>query len=140
MDNHTIDVIVAVCMMLMAVALLLFVSTLMSVLYKSIDTLGAIQRLCNTIDQEIGPTAVQLREVMNGINQLRGATTQKITAVGHKVEEVSDSFGSAVNNVQKQTSVLGTGILAGFRAYLHGKPEEGSDKRITMDKGAHHNE
>jgi uncharacterized protein YoxC len=138
-DNNIIDAVVAVSMAFMAVSLMLLVASLMNVMQKGIDTLGAVQRLCNTLDQEVGPTAVQLREVMNGINQLRGATTQRITAVSHKVEDVAGSLTTAVDRAQKQTSVVGTGFVAAIRSYLQGKPDDGSkEKRLTMDKGEHH--
>ncbi len=134
-DTNVIDAIIAVSMAFMAVSLMLLVATLMSVLMKSVDTLGAIQRLCNTVDQEIGPTAVELREIMSGLSQLKGATTQRITAVGHKVEDVAGNINTAVDKAQKHSTVMGTGLLAGFRAYLSGQPHnEGREKQITMDK------
>ena len=63
--------------------------------------------------EEIGPTAVQLREVMSTVNQLRGATEQRISAVSHKVEDVAGTLGTAVNSAHKHSSVWGTGLLAG---------------------------
>lgn len=140
-DTNIVDAVIAVSMAFMAVSLMLLVASLMNVLQKGIDTLGAVQRLCNTVDQEVGPTAVQLREVMSGINQLRGATTQRITAVSTKVEDVAGNIGTAVDKAQRQSSVVGTGLLAGFRAYLEGKSgadEHAKERRITMDKGEHH--
>jgi uncharacterized protein YoxC len=139
-DNNIIDAVVAVSMAFMAVSLMLLVASLMNVLQKGMDTLGSVQRLCNTLDQEVGPTAVQLREVMNGVNQLRGATTQRISAVSHKVEDVAGSLTTAVDQAQKQTSVMSTGLLAGIQAYLRGKSgdESSNEKRLTMDKGEQH--
>ncbi len=139
LDNNTIDAIIALSMAFMAVSLLFLVSTVLFVMMKGLDTLSAVTRLCDTVNQEVGPTAVQLREVMDGVNQIRGATTQRITAVGSKVEDVAGGITTAVDKVQKESNVLGAGLLAGLRTYLGYKPHmEGSDKQITMDKGEHH--
>jgi len=136
LDSATIDGVIAVSMAFMAIALLLFVSALMGVLYKGRDTLGAIERLADTLQQEVGPTAVQLRDVMDGINQLKGVTTQRITAVTHKVETAADSVSAAVDTTKKHSSVWSAGLLAGFRSYLYGNKEHtAADKQITMDKG-----
>lgn len=139
LDPTIIDAVIAVAMAFMALSVTLLVGALISVIWKGRDTLGAIEKLCNTVDQEVGPTAVQLREVMDGLNQLRGVTTQRITAVAHKAEEVSDTLGTAVGTASKHSNVWGAGLLAGFRAYLNGKPNESAstDKQI-IDRGERH--
>jgi uncharacterized protein YoxC len=125
-------------MMVMSVSMLLLVGALTGVLWKGRDTLGAVERLCHTLDQEVGPTAVQLREVMESVNQLKGVTTQRITAVSHKVEDVAGSVGTAVDKAQKQSTVFGHGFLAGVRAYFAPKSPEDSDRQLTMDRGERH--
>jgi uncharacterized protein YoxC len=137
-DPVIIDVVVAVSMAFMAVALVLFVATMMSVLWKGRDTLGAIERLADTVQQEVGPTAVQLRDVMDGINQIKGVTTQRITAVTHKVETAADSVATVVEGTKKQSSVWSAGLLAGFTEYLYGKNAASAEKQLTMDKGERH--
>jgi uncharacterized protein YoxC len=134
-DPVVIDTVLAVSFVLMAVSLTLLVSALMGVLYKGRDTLGAIERLADTLQQEVGPTAVQLRDVMDGINQIKGVTTQRITAVTHKVETAADSVATVVDNTKKQSSVWSAGVFAGFREYLYGKQETPVDKQLSMDKG-----
>lgn len=136
MTPALLDATIAISMMFMALSTTLLVCALLGVLWKGRDTLGAIERLCHTVDQEVGPTAVQLREVMDSVNQLKGVTTQRITAVSHKVEEVTGTVGTAVDSAQKQTSVFGTGLLAGLHAYFSPKgPHDAGDKQITMDRG-----
>src|ERR1700739_2892106 len=98
---------------ILAVCFALLVGQLIGLLAKGRDTLGAIEKLADTLQQEVGPTAVQLREVMDGINQLKGVTTQRITAVTHKVETAADSVAVAVDKTKKQSAVVGTGLLAG---------------------------
>jgi uncharacterized protein YoxC len=127
-------------MAFMALSLTLLVSALTSVLWKGRDTLGSIERLADTLQQEVGPTAVQLREVMDGLNQIKGVTTQRITAVTHKVETAADSVATAVDKTKKHSTVWGTGLIAGFKEYLYGKNEDhiSVDKQITMDRGERH--
>lgn len=134
MSPEVLDATIALAMMFMAVSTTLLVAALVGVLWKGRDTLGAIERLCHTLDSEVGPTAIQLREVMDGVNQLKGVTTQRITAVSHKVEDVAETVGTTVTTAQKQTKVLGSGILAGIRAYLAKGPVD-ADRQITMEKG-----
>ena len=129
--------VIACAMAFMSVALVFLTAALMGVLWKGRDTLGAIEKLADTLQQEVGPTAVQLREVMDGINQLKGVTTQRITAVTHKVETAADSVAVAVDQTKKNSAVFGTGLLAGFKEYLYGKANE-KEKQITMDKGEGH--
>src|SRR5581483_6521753 len=107
-------------MAFMAMSLTLLVSALIFVLMKGRDTLGAIERLADTVTQEVGPTAVQLREVMDGINQIKGVTTQRITEVTHKVEVATEGVAGVVDKTKKQSSVWSAGLIAGFREYLYG--------------------
>jgi uncharacterized protein YoxC len=136
-NPETINVVIAFSMAFMAVALMLLTASLMGVLWKGRDTLGSIEKLADTLQQEVGPTAGQLREVMDGINQLKGVTTQRITAVTHKVETAADSVAVVVDKTKKQSAVVGTGLLAGFKEYLYGKNHD-KEKQIAMDKGESH--
>ena len=122
----------------MAVSLCIFTYAMSGVMWKGRDTLGAIEKLADTLQQEVGPTAVQLRDVMDGINQIKGVTTQRITAVTHKVETAADSVANVVDSTKKQSSVWSAGLFAGFREYLYGKHANGADKQLTMDKGERH--
>jgi uncharacterized protein YoxC len=135
---EVLDAAIAISMAFMALSTTLLVAALCGVLWKGRDTLGAIERLCQTVDQEVGPTAVQLREVMESVNQLKGVTTQRITAVSHKVEDVAGSVGTAVTGAQKQAAVVSTGLLAGLRAYFGPRNPEAVDKHITMERGERH--
>jgi hypothetical protein len=72
---------------------------------------------------------------MESVNQLKGVTTQRITAVSHKVEEAAGSVGTAVDKAGRSTTVLGTGLFAGVRAYFAPKGLQDHDKQISMDRG-----
>lgn len=134
MSPEVLDATIALSMAFMALSTTLLVAALCGVLWKGRDTLGAIERLAHTVDQEVGPTAVQLREVMESVNQLKGVTTQRITAVSHKVEEAAGSVGHSLDNAQKQSTVLRHGFLAGVRAYFAPKDQD-EHKSITMERG-----
>jgi uncharacterized protein YoxC len=134
-----INTAIAVSMGILAICFALLVGQLIGLLAKGRDTLGAVERLADTLQQEVGPTAVQLREVMDGINQIKGVTTQRITAVTHKVETAADSVATAVDQTKKHSSIWGTGLIAGFQEYLYGKHEKlRPDKQIPMDRGDRH--
>lgn len=135
MTPEVLDAAIAFSLGFMALSTTLLTAALMGVIWKGRDTLGAIEKLCHTVDQEVGPTAVQLREVMESVNQLKGVTTQRITAVSHKVEDVAGSVGTTFDKAQKQTTVLGHGLFAGVRAYFAPKSLNENDKQITMDRG-----
>ena len=138
-SDAEINLALVVSMGILAVSFTLLVGQLIGVLAKSRDTLASIERLTDTLQQEVGPTAVQLREVMDGINQIKGVTTQRITAVTSKVENVAGNVSTVVDQTKKQSSVFGAGLLAGFREYLYGKKDETPvDKQIPMDKGERH--
>lgn len=134
MSPELLDTVIAGSMAFMAMSTTLLVAALLGVIWKGRDTLGAIERLVTTVDQEVKPTAVQLREVMESVNQLKGVTTQRITAVSHKVEEAAGSVGTTIDKAQRQTTVLGHGFLAGVRAYFAPKNHDDT-KSITMERG-----
>ena len=138
MSPAVLDATIALSMVFLAASTTFLVAALLGVIWKGRDTLGAIERLAITIDQEVGPTAVQVREVLDGVNQLKGVTTQRITAVTHKVEEVTGTVGTAVDQAHKQTSVLKSGLLAGITAYFSPKAPQDTDKQIRMDRGDRH--
>jgi uncharacterized protein YoxC len=131
---EVLDACIAFSMAFMALSSVLLTAALMGVLWKGRDTLGAVEKLCNTLDSEVAPTAVQLREVMDSVNQLKGVTTQRITAVSHKVEDVAGSVGTAVDKAQRSTTIMGTGLFAGVRAYFAPKGPQDHDKQISMER------
>ena len=140
MDPHTVNVMVAVALMLLTVTALLLIAFLLPLLLQAGRTLIAYEKLADTLQNEVPPTLSEFRHVAERVNQLGSVTTQRVTEVSHKVEEVSGSLGQAAGQARRQSRVWGTGLLAGIKAYLGGKDHNASDpevKQLTVERGEH---
>ena len=137
-----VDIAVVVCLMFMTVSIVFFVPSAVTILEQARRTLTAYERLANTLDAEVPATLNEFKQLADRVNQLGSVTTQRVTDVGHKVEEVSGSIGQAAEVAKKESSVWGSALWAGVRAYLSAKDssERGpqtlpESKQITKDRG-----
>ena len=129
MDAATVvNVAVVAALGFLAVSLTLLVASVMPLLRQGEATLSSLQRLSDTLDKEVPPTLNELRGVMDGVNQIRSLTTQRVTDVGHKAEELTGNVTTMVGSAKKQTHVAGVGLLAGLKAYFSGNNEHSEDK------------
>lgn len=123
---------------LLAVTSLLLVAAFWFVVPQVSHTLRAYEKLADTLDTELKPTLVEVHEVLQGVNQLRQLTVQRVSEVGqtvtevsHRVEGMAGSAAQVAGSAQKQSSVFSAGILAGLRSYLTGhkgaEPGEGQE-------------
>ena len=136
--SQTLNAFIVVALVLLAVSALLVTSTVSSLRSQVDRTLYAWEKLAETLQTEIKPTLTEAQQVLASLNQLRSATAERVTEVGHKVEDVAGSFGHAAENAKKQSGIWGAGLLAGVKAYLSGRKETeslGEDKQITCDTG-----
>lgn len=122
--SSVLDVFVAV-----SVAVLAFIGCMLFFCISQLTaqanrTLTAYERLADTLDREVVPTVMEVREVMDGIKRLPNATAQRLTEVSHQVESVADSVGVAAVSAKKHSSVFGAGLFAGLRAYLSGHDDD----------------
>lgn len=122
--SSVLDVFVAV-----SVAVLAFIGCMLFFCISQLTaqanrTLTAYERLADTLDREVVPTVVEVREVMDGIKRLPNATAQRLTEVSHQVETVAGSMGVAADKAKKHSSVFGAGLFAGLRAYLSGQDDD----------------
>ena len=101
----------------------------MSLMLQGQNTLKSIERLSDTLKEEVGPTAVELREVVHGVNQIRSITAQRVTDVGHKVEEVAGSVTHVTTTAKRESAAFGVGLLAGIKSYLKGKNTEDAENK-----------
>jgi uncharacterized protein YoxC len=124
--NTAVNFAVIVALMVLAFALALLVYALQPLLNQARSTALAFQKLSETMEREVGPTMSELRGVMDGVNQIKSLTAQRVSDVGHKAEELTGSVTSLVGNAQKESSVASAGLLAGLKAYLfHHHQEDG---------------
>jgi len=137
----TLNVFVIAALMLLAVSAILLIGSAVPLLEQARRTVNAYERLADTLENELKPTLADVREVLEGVNQIRSVTAQRVTEVGHKVEEVSGSFGEVAGQAKRQSSVWGAGLIAGIKAYLSARDEQGprsEPRQITQDIGEQH--
>ncbi len=136
MDPTTVvNVAVVVALIFLAVAAVLLVSSVMPLLRQGVDTLSSIQRLSDTINKEVPPTLDELRGVMDGVNQIRSLTAQRVSEVGNKAEELTGNVSHLVGSAKKESTVASHGLLAGLKAYFSGQEEKKAEsKSIPMNR------
>lgn len=138
MNPAYVDILVSFSLVILTISLLLFVSSVFPMLMQAARTLLAYEKLANTLDTEVPATLHEFKQLAESVNALRRDTTQKVTDVGHKVEEVSGSIGLAAEEAKRKSSVWGTALLAGVKSYLSGKDHEDKlpeSRQITTDRG-----
>lgn len=129
MDQLTvINGAVVIALMLLGVSAVLLVCSVLPLMHQSVHTLASVQRLSETLNTELPPTLTEVREVLDGVNQIRALTAQRVTDVGTRVEAVSGSVGHAVTSAHKESAVWGAGLWAGLRTYLKPKPADETQK------------
>lgn len=122
--SSVLDVFVAVSVGVLAFIGSLLVFCVWQVCAQASRTFVAYERLADTLDREVVPTVMEVREVMDGIKRLPNATAQRLTEVSHQVESVAGSVGVAADKAKRNSSVFGAGIFAGLRAYLSGHDDD----------------
>lgn len=137
MDPTTVNALISVSLMLLAVTALLLIASAIPLLSQASRTLIAYEKLADTLQTEISPTLGEVKTMLEGVNQIRQVTTERVTQVSHQVTDVAGSMGTAAEKAKKNSSALGVGLLAGIRAYLDtGKSEPQATKQIgSSSKG-----
>lgn len=134
MDATTVvNVAVVAALIFLAVSLTLLVTSVMPLLRQGEATLSSLQRLSDTLDKEVPPTMAELRGVMDGVNQIRAITAQRVNEVGHKAEELTGNVTNIVGTAKKESTVAGVGILAGIKAYFFPHNSDES-KTVAMNR------
>jgi hypothetical protein len=86
-------------------------------------TLGAFERLADTLDTELEPTLKEVQKVMVGVGELKQIAGQRVHEVSTKVEDVTGNLGKTAASAKKYSTVWGSGLWAGVKAYLEGKED-----------------
>jgi uncharacterized protein YoxC len=128
--------------MLLTLSTFLLAAFAVPLFLQAQQTMNAYAKLANTLNSEVPSTLHEFKELAERVNMLGSATTQQITDVGHKVEEVSGSIGQAAGQAKRESSVWGSALMAGVKAYLSGRVEESENgqaaseaRRISRDGG-----
>ncbi|HEY9786144.1 MAG TPA: hypothetical protein V6D17_12125 [Candidatus Obscuribacterales bacterium] len=152
MDSLTqaLDYLVIGSLVLLSLALVGLAMAASQLIPQVNRTLTAYEKLASTLDTELAPTIREVNRLAGGVIKLQSAAQHSVAEVGTKVEDVTGNITKVADSARKESSVWGTGFLAGVKAYLstHGKGNEspgqegkskersGSDaKHLTMDRG-----
>jgi uncharacterized protein YoxC len=126
----SLNVLVAVSLIFLAVALMLVSIPLMAMVKQSERTLSSLDKLLGTVDKELGPTLKQVDTLLGSVLELKTVAQKGINDAGTKVADVKGGLSKAADDVKRETSVYGAGLLAGVRAYLdHRPPRDGARER-----------
>jgi predicted PurR-regulated permease PerM len=131
-QTQVVNAALIIALMLLAVSSLLLVASMMPLINQGVRTLNAVEDLAETVNREIPPTLLEVREIMDGLDQIRSSAAKNITQVSTKIEDVSGSVNHAVSSASKNTSVFGAGIFAGVKAFFAGNHDHAH--QITADR------
>lgn len=126
--SNQIDQIVIFCFAVISIVGVLMAFPLLRLLEQSTKTLGATENFINTLDRELGPTIKEVDNVLVTVQEFRAIAEKSLTGVGTKVEDVTGSIGKVADSAKHETSVWGTGVMAGLRSYFGGVSKEISSK------------
>jgi uncharacterized protein YoxC len=137
--NTAVNVAVGVSLLILAIATALLTGSLMPLLRQVNSTAVSVQKLSDTLEREVQPTMLELRNVMEGVNQLKAITTQRVQDVSSKAGELTGNVSTMVTTAKKESTVASAGLLAGLRSYLFHhpdshEPEKSQSKAITMTR------
>lgn len=110
------------------VAMLIFPIT--NVIKQSERTLDATESLIRTLDKELGPTLNEVNLVLGSVQEIKAIAEQRITDVGTKVEDVTGNITKVADQAKSHSSVWGAGLMAGWKAYLDGKPTSKEERTV----------
>ncbi len=141
--NGSINVIVVFTLLLLASTLTLLVGAVMTLVPQVNRTLGAFERLANTVEVELEPTLTEANKLLGGVLKLQNIAQSSVAGVQTKVEDVTGSLTKVADGAKKQTSVWGAGLTAGITAYLEGKADNkghetskrSEGKKTSIDRG-----
>jgi uncharacterized protein YoxC len=134
-DPSQVNVLISVSLMLLAVTALLLIGSAIPLLSQASRTLVAYEKLAETLETELSPTLTEVKTMLEGVNQIRQVTTDRVTQVSHQVTDVAGSVGTVADKAKKQSSAWGAGLLAGVRAYLEAGKSEPHARQIASSKG-----
>ncbi|MCC7531331.1 MAG: hypothetical protein IT342_22685 [Candidatus Melainabacteria bacterium] len=153
--THTLDFLVVGALALLSLGLVGLAMAAGQLVPQVNRTLTAYEKLATTLETELAPTLQEVSKLAGGVIKIQSVAQHSIAEVGTKVEDVTGNLTKVTSSATKESNVWGTGLLAGFKAYLSsqhkddlhsetsasGKGTDNSrnknkDKRqLTMDRG-----
>lgn len=133
-----LDWIVVVVFLVFTALVAMLIFPISNLLKQSERTLDATESLIRTLDKELGPTLNEVNLVLGSVQEIKAIAEQRITDVGTKVEDVTGNITKVADQAKSHSSVWGAGLMAGWKAYLDGKPankeERAAEKQKSVSK------
>ncbi|MCC6979814.1 MAG: hypothetical protein IT343_15965 [Candidatus Melainabacteria bacterium] len=135
--THTLDFLVVGALALLSLGLVGLAMAAGQLVPQVNRTLTAYEKLAVTLETELAPTLREVSKLAGGVIKIQSVAQQSITDVGTKVEDVTGNLTKVTDSAKKESNVWGTGLLAGFKAYLssHGKQEGSHGETSSQSKG-----
>ena len=127
--THTLDFLVVGALALLSLGLVGLAMAAGQLVPQVNRTLTAYEKLATTLETELAPTLREVSKLAGGVIKIQSVAQQSITEVGTKVEDVTGNLTKVTSQAQKASNVWGTGLLAGFKAYLHSHGNK--DKEVS---------
>lgn len=121
--NSNLNVLVVFSLLCLSMAVLVLLGVALSLVPQANRTLGAFERLANTVSTELQPTLSEASKLLGGVLKLQDMAQSSVSNVTDKVEDVTGNLSKAAGEAKRGTHVIGAGILAGLKAYLTAKEE-----------------
>lgn len=116
--THTLDFLVVGALALLSLGLVGLAMACGQLVPQVNRTLTAYEKLATTLETELAPTLREVSKLAGGVIKIQSVAQQSITDVGTKVEDVTGNLTKVTDTAKKEANVWGTGLLAGFKAYL----------------------
>lgn len=121
--NSNLNVLVVFSLLCLSMAVLVLLGVALSLVPQANRTLGAFERLANTVSTELQPTLSEASKLLGGVLKLQDMAQSSVSNVTDKVEDVTGNLSKAAGEAKQSTKVIGAGVLAGLKAYLNAKGE-----------------
>jgi uncharacterized protein YoxC len=119
--NANLNMLVVLSLLCLSMALLVLLGVALSLVPQTNRTLGAFERLANTVSTELQPTLSEASKLLGGVLKLQDIAQSSVSSVSDKVEDVTDNLSRAAHGAKKGSSIVGAGLIAGLKAYLNAK-------------------
>jgi uncharacterized protein YoxC len=121
--NANLNVLVVFSLLFLSMALLVLLGVILSLVPQANRTMGAFERLADTVSTELQPTLSEASKLLGGVLKLQDLAQNSVSNVSDKVEDVTDNLSRAAHGAKRGGRIVGAGVLAGLRAYLSEKDE-----------------
>lgn len=130
--NANLNILVIVTLMMLSISMLLLVGAAWTLIPQVHRTLFAIQKLATTVETELEPTLNEANKLLGGVLRLQDLAQQGVAGMSTKVEDVTGNLGKVADVAMKNTEVLGVGLAAAIKAYLH-NPNDDKDAKTENE-------